>query len=179
MVITFYINFDWTNRIFPQISQFPHLIHSLIYLYDVKGNYFPSYTSNIYVSLEVLEAPGLQLFWVSWPWMAELSSLQIRYHHWIPIGFGIAETVQGLFKIVVKFELEEKSEDFRKPLETKQVRRLTNKNANKRRQDHISYLSFSLNSRVLRPGNFHPNQDHGTWYIFWKLWPTAIIGMTD
>ena len=36
--------------------------------------------------------------------MAELSSLQIRYHHWIAIGFGIAETVQGLFKIVVKFE---------------------------------------------------------------------------
>ena len=178
MVITFYIYFDWTNRIFPQISQFPHLIHSLIYLYDVKGNYFPSYTSNIYVSLEVLEAPGLQLFLGLLTldgrtifFTNPLSSLD---SHWLRDCWNSSRIIQGCGEVWRK-----KSEDFRKPLETKQVRRLTNKNANKRRQDHISYLSFSLNSRVLRPGNFHPNQDHGTWYIFWKLWPTAIIGMTD
>ena len=35
--------------------------------------------------------------------IAELSSLQIRYHHYIAVGLGISEIVWGLFKIVVKF----------------------------------------------------------------------------
>ena len=35
--------------------------------------------------------------------MSELSSLQIRYHHYIAVGLGISEIVWGLFKIVVKF----------------------------------------------------------------------------
>ena len=36
--------------------------------------------------------------------VAELSSLQIRYHHYIAVGSGIAEIVWGLFKAVVKFK---------------------------------------------------------------------------
>ena len=117
MVITFYIYFDWTNRIFPQISQFPHLIHSLIYLYDVKGNYFPSYTSNIYVSLEVLEAPGLQLFLGLLTldgrtifFTNPLSSLD---SHWLRDCWNSSRIIQGCGEVWRK-----KSEDFRKPLET-------------------------------------------------------------
>ena len=44
--------------------------------------------------------------------VAGLSSLQIRYHHYIAVGSGIAEIVGGLFKAVVK--LKKKSEDLRR-----------------------------------------------------------------
>ena len=68
--------------------------------------------------------------------MAELSSLQIRYHHYIAVGSGIAEIVGGLFKaVIVKFKRKVggSSEDVVKV----QVSRLTNqkcKKANERRE---------------------------------------------
>ena len=68
--------------------------------------------------------------------VAGLSSLQIRYHHYIAVGSGIAEIVGGLFKaVIVKFKRKVggSSEDVVKV----QVSRLTNqkcKKANERRE---------------------------------------------
>ena len=67
--------------------------------------------------------------------VAELSSLQISYHHYIAVGSGVAEIVGGLFKAVVKFKRKVggSSEDVAKV----QVSRLTNqkcKKANERRE---------------------------------------------
>ena len=67
--------------------------------------------------------------------MAGLSSLQIRYHHYIAVGSGIAEIVGGLFKAVVKFK--RKVGGSLQDVVKVQVSRLTNQKcekANERRE---------------------------------------------